>query len=316
MYELRELECGDVSEVNGWRHDLISFLGSPYRHIGPEVDGVWFDAYLSCRATTVRCAVVDSGDPGRILGLVTLSGIDWVHRNAELHIMVGREEDRGHGVGTFAVREMLSHAFFDLGLHRVELDALVDNSRAIRAYERVGFRREEVCREAAFKGEHWTDLVHMALFADEWVGSGGVVEMIGLCSVRAVWRLFSREFDSPLEETVPDFGSYVEKVAERAVTLAALRGGCLVGAVSFYANDLSAGAYVTQLAVAFPERGGGIGGMLLDCACERAERLGMGRIGLEVREDNSAARRLYERRGFRYTGAKGRYGMLMERGLG
>lgn len=174
MYELRELERGDIPEVNGWRRDrdLISCLGAPYRYIGPEVDGAWFDAYLSSRATTVRCAVVDSDDPGRILGLVTLSGIDWVHRGAELHIMVGRKEDRGRGIGTFAVREMLSHAFLDLGLHRVELDALADNSRAIRVYELAGFRREGMRREAAFKGGRWTDLVHMAVLADEWAGGG------------------------------------------------------------------------------------------------------------------------------------------------
>lgn len=171
MYELRELEREDVPEVNGWRRerDLVSFLGAPYRYIGPEVDGDWFDAYLSHRATTVRCAVVDSKDPGAILGLVTLANIDWVHRSTELHVMVGRREDRGRGIGTFAVREMLSHAFLDLGLHRVELDALADNSRAIHVYERAGFVREGVRREAVFKGGRWIDLVHMAILVDEWV---------------------------------------------------------------------------------------------------------------------------------------------------
>lgn len=139
--------------------------------------------------------------------------------------------------------------------------------------------------------------------------------MMGLPSVRTVWELLSDEFEPPLGDTVPDISSYLEKVAARAVTLAALRDGCLSGALSFYANDPAAGAYVTQLAVVASDRAHGIGGMLLDLACGRAERLGMERIGLEVRGDNSAARRFYEGRGFRYTGTCGRYGLLMERGL-
>lgn len=178
MYVLRELERGDVPAINRWRSDrgLISCLGAPYRFIGPEVDERWFDAYLSGRASTVRCAVADSSEPGRILGLVTLASIDWSARSAELHIMVGEEADRGRGLGTFAVSEMLRHAFRDLGLHRVELDALAGNDRAVHVYEKCGFRAEGVRREAAFKDGRWTDLCHMAVLDREWdaLRTGGV----------------------------------------------------------------------------------------------------------------------------------------------
>lgn len=170
MYELRELERGDVPVVNGWRADreLISCLGAPYRYIGPEVDGAWFDAYLKSRANTVRCAVVDSSDRSTIKGLVTLASIDWAARSAELHIMIGREADRGKGLGTFAVTEMLRHAFRDLGLHRVELEALVGNDRAVHVYEKCGFQSEGVRREAAYKDGAWVDLCHMAVLDSEW----------------------------------------------------------------------------------------------------------------------------------------------------
>ena len=48
MYKLRELRREDVAAINGWRADpeLIGFLGAPFRFIGPEVDGAWFDSYL------------------------------------------------------------------------------------------------------------------------------------------------------------------------------------------------------------------------------------------------------------------------------
>ena len=82
MLKLRELERKDLDEINHWRskRSLIDCLGAPYRYIGPEIDAAWFDGYLRKRDSTVRCAVVDDSDESKILGLVTLASIDWVHR--------------------------------------------------------------------------------------------------------------------------------------------------------------------------------------------------------------------------------------------
>lgn len=90
---LRELERGDLNSVTAWRtsRELINSLAAPYRFIGREIDERWFDGYLSGRASTVRCAVVDSESPEQILGLATLANIDWIVRSAEFHIMVGPE---------------------------------------------------------------------------------------------------------------------------------------------------------------------------------------------------------------------------------
>lgn len=168
MFILRELERGDIPVINSWRRNraLIASLGAPFRYIGAEIDEAWFDSYLKNRGNTVRCAIVDSSlseDP--LIGLVTLAGIDWVSRRATLHIMIGSQSNQGRGAGTFAVQEMLRHAFDDFGLHRVELDVLEDNAAAIHVYEKVGFKREGTRREAAFKCGRWVDLIHMGILS-------------------------------------------------------------------------------------------------------------------------------------------------------
>jgi len=63
-------------------------------------------------------------------------------------------------------------------------------------------------------------------------------------------------------------------------------------------------ARLYSIAVAASRRGEGLAAALLDDAESVARQRGAARIGLEVREDNPAAIRLYERHG--YT-AKGRY---------
>ena len=174
MYMLRELERADLPELNRWRHDpaLIGRLTAPYRFINEEVDQRWFDAYMQNRSRAIRCAVVDAEQPERLLGTVSLTEIDWVHRSAYFGIMIGREEARGKGLGTFAVKAMLRHAFEDMNLNRVELTVLEDNEPARRLYEKAGFVQEGRFREAVFKEGRYRDLLFMAVLRKEWEALG------------------------------------------------------------------------------------------------------------------------------------------------
>jgi len=52
---------------------------------------------------------------------------------------IGERDYWGQGYGTEAVQQALSFAFDELGLHRVTLDVLAANPRALRAYQKAGF---------------------------------------------------------------------------------------------------------------------------------------------------------------------------------
>ena len=65
--------------------------------------------------------------------------------------MIGKEEYRGKGVGTFAIRTMISHAFFNLNLRRIQLGVLENNIIAINLYKKVGFIEEGRKRKAIYK---------------------------------------------------------------------------------------------------------------------------------------------------------------------
>ena len=170
MYALRELERADLPEINRWRRDpeLIRMLGAPYRYIGPEVDERWFDSYLQKRGSTIRCAIVEQEHPERILGLITLADIDWVHRGCELHIMIGPAAVRGKGAGSFAVGAMLRHAFADMGLERVQVLVLEENAPAIGLYRKCGFQMEGSLRHAAYKEGRWRNMLVMSVLREEW----------------------------------------------------------------------------------------------------------------------------------------------------
>ena len=53
------------------------------------------------------------------VGNIALNSIQWVHRSAELSIMIGAKDVWGRGYGTAAIRLVTAHAFNAMGLHRV-----------------------------------------------------------------------------------------------------------------------------------------------------------------------------------------------------
>lgn len=172
MYHLREIERRDIPIINKWRNDpeLISSLGAPFRYIGPEVDEAWFDSYLNNRRQNVRCAIIDDND--KVLGVVYLTNIDHLHRSAEFSVMVGEVDCRGKGIGSFAVKEMLDHAFFNLNLNRIELSVLTNNAAAVRLYEKHGFVREGIKRQARFKNGEYNDIYIYAILREDYLING------------------------------------------------------------------------------------------------------------------------------------------------
>ena len=168
MYRLRELKREDISIINTWRNDkeLIDYLGAPFRYINEEVDVLWFENYMKNRSTSVRCAIVDDDD--KILGLISLMSIDYLNQSAVLHIMIGNSNNHNKGIGTFAVEEILNHAFNNLNLHRVELSVLDSNDRAKHVYEKVGFICEGKKRRAVFKNGDFVDLVLYSILKEDF----------------------------------------------------------------------------------------------------------------------------------------------------
>lgn len=170
MYKLRELEREDMPIINKWRNntELIELLGAPFRYINLDVDMKWYDAYMANRGNAVRCAIVDE-QSNELLGLVSLTGIDYLNQSAEFHIMIGDRDNQGKGIGTFALNEILKHAFYNMNLRRIELSVLEDNKRAQRLYEKVGFVREGIKRMAVFKNGKFVNQWYYAILRDEFM---------------------------------------------------------------------------------------------------------------------------------------------------
>lgn len=104
----------------------------------------------------------------KLIGFVDLYPI-WTHGNAWVGIGLGERDYWGKGCGTDAMRLALHYAFTELNLHRVSLGVFEYNPRAIRSYEKAGFRMEGRQRQALSRnGKRW-DFIEMGILRDEWL---------------------------------------------------------------------------------------------------------------------------------------------------
>lgn len=100
---------------------------------------------------------------GRAIGEILIDNFVEADQRAGLIIGVLDPTCLGKGLGTEAIKAVAEFCFDVLGLHKLSMRVLSFNTRAIRAYERVGFVREGLERESAFIGGVWYDDVIVGL---------------------------------------------------------------------------------------------------------------------------------------------------------
>lgn len=108
------------------------------------------------------------GDPARPIGLIQYEGSAPRDRRAQLGLLIGEPDAWGQGYGPEATVLLLNWLINHRNLHRVWLTVQANNRRAIRAYEKVGFRREGTFREHNFYDGRFNDELIFGILAPEF----------------------------------------------------------------------------------------------------------------------------------------------------
>lgn len=104
----------------------------------------------------------------RLIGFIALHSIEWNNQSGECSIGIGEIDYQGKGYGSDALILLLRYAFEELNLYRVSLTVIANNVRAIKAYQKVGFREEGRLRQAVHRDGVRTDLIWMGILQPEW----------------------------------------------------------------------------------------------------------------------------------------------------
>lgn len=96
------------------------------------------------RGDAVGYAILFDGELAGLVQYYEETDPDYRHAGIDLFLGVPFQ---GLGLGADVVRTMARHLIHDRGHHRLVIDPAADNERAIRTYEKVGFRRVGIMRE-------------------------------------------------------------------------------------------------------------------------------------------------------------------------
>jgi len=167
---LRSIEREDLPTFVRWFNDpeVRQYL-MMYEPMSMAKEERWFEEMLERKNDFVFAIEAQIGEQWVPIGNVGLHRIDWKNRTAVFGIALGEKAYWGQGFGTDATRTMLRFAFEELNLHRVELEVFDFNSRAMRSYEKAGFRHEGTRRQALFRQGRYHDVHLMSILQSEYL---------------------------------------------------------------------------------------------------------------------------------------------------
>jgi RimJ/RimL family protein N-acetyltransferase len=150
----------DLENLFVWLNDArAAALDLPHRPLDVLAYRDWLDR-LPKETNQILFAIRACAKP-EMIGFVLFKNFQPVYQTAEIGVRIGHEGDRGKGYGTRAVKLALDYAWRVLNLHRISLQVLAHNERAIASYLRAGFAIEGRLRDAAFIEGAWRDVVAM-----------------------------------------------------------------------------------------------------------------------------------------------------------
>jgi len=104
----------------------------------------------------------------RLIGFLGL-WLDLIHSVAWVGIGIGEREFWSKGYGTDMMKVCLRYAFEELCVHRVSLGLHEYNPRALRSYEKAGFRLEGRTRKEIMREGRRSDTLWMGILREEWL---------------------------------------------------------------------------------------------------------------------------------------------------
>ncbi|MGR3763022.1 GNAT family N-acetyltransferase [Rossellomorea sp. NS-SX7] len=174
MFKLEYFGRTDFDQLIEWSDSpsfLLQWAGPGFHY---PLDHQQLERYIENanheQADRLIYKVIDTGT-GRTIGHISLGKIDRRNRSARIgKVLVGDRETRGKGIGRKMITDILHIAFDELGLHRVSLGVFDFNTSAIACYEKAGFKKEGLLRDARKNGDEYWSMWEMGVLEEEWRG--------------------------------------------------------------------------------------------------------------------------------------------------
>lgn len=165
---LSPINCDDCLKYVEWLNNFEIAKGinaySKVNSIASEKE--WL--MNNCNNRNYSFAIIDS-ESNMLIGNIGLMNIKEIDRTAELGIFIGDENYLSCGYGSEAIMILLEYAFNHLNLNNIMLKVYDFNKRAIKAYEKCGFKKFGEWKKSHYFNGKYISEIYMNILKDDFI---------------------------------------------------------------------------------------------------------------------------------------------------
>ena len=165
---LREVRPSDVNEsYYRWMNDpeVTRYLETRFFPNAMEGLREYVASKLGDRDNVFLAIVLKQGD--RHIGNIKLGSINWIHRFADVGLMIGEKDCWGKGYATEAISLVTLYAFKTLNLHRLTAGCYDANMGSAKAFIKAGWRQEGIRKSHFYSNGTYLDDVLLGVIRSD-----------------------------------------------------------------------------------------------------------------------------------------------------
>jgi len=165
---LRKIERSDLEHLKEWRNrEFYRQHFREYRELNLDDQQKWYERFVMNDPGTLMFAIQELKTK-EIVGACGLCYINWVQRNADLSLYIGKDniyidtEEGGYAWDSMSV--LFRYAFEELNLHKIWTEIYVIDDKKKELFDRFGMNQDAVLRDNYFyKGKFINSYIYSIL---------------------------------------------------------------------------------------------------------------------------------------------------------
>lgn len=156
---------------------VVEYINDPEvkRNVNPGIPYIYTledeeKWYENCSASndTYHFAI-ETLDTREYIGGCGINEVDFKNSKVTIGIFIGNKEYWGKGYGTDAIKTLTSFIFDQMNINKIKLSVYAFNKRAMRCYEKCGFKVEGTLHQELFRDGAYHDEFVMALLREDYI---------------------------------------------------------------------------------------------------------------------------------------------------
>jgi RimJ/RimL family protein N-acetyltransferase len=169
LVSIRPVRIGDEIVLHRWWTEGSFMAHASLQYGTLETREMILEKIKSDHLHKDRRRFVVLNEEDAIIGEMGYTGYQAKNQKSEFGIKIFPPY-QGKGYGQDALVHFIDFMFRYLNLNKIELTSMMDNDRAHTLYEKIGFKKIGVCRQACFDSRtgEFADVLYMDLLKKEW----------------------------------------------------------------------------------------------------------------------------------------------------